>query len=83
MKNSHVRAKIALLTQQEVVDFIKALCDGRNDFYDVENFSGTKVVNARSILGMLYATGEFPDEMYLVNITNDGYFPSEIDNFRG
>ena len=72
---SHIRAKVKLITQNDAIDFIKALCDGKSDFYDLENFDGCQKVNARSILGVLYATGEFPNEIYLVNTTTDGYFP--------
>lgn len=79
---NHVRAKVKLTTQNDAIDFIKALCDGKSDFYDLENFDGSQKVNARSILGVLYATGEFPNEIYLVNRTTDGYFPSDIDRFR-
>ena len=78
---SHIRAKIKLNTMEDVQKFIYALCTG-NDFYDIENFDGTKCVNARSLLGMLYAVSEFPNELYLVNIKNDGIFPHSIDEFR-
>ena len=69
---SHIRAKVKLITQNDAIDFIKALCDGKSDFYDLENFDGSQRVNARSILGVLYATGEFPNEIYLVNERKSG-----------
>lgn len=78
----HVRAHVRLTTQNDVMDFIRALCDGTSNFYDVENYEGTKCVNARSLLGMLYATSEFPNSIYLVNTTVDGEFPATIDRFR-
>lgn len=77
----HVRAKIELSSRDDIVNFIYALCDGSMDFYNVENFDGSKIVNARSILGMLYASSEF-DSLFLVNITTDGSFPASIDKFR-
>lgn len=78
----HIRAHVRLTTQNDVMDFIRALCDGTSNFYDVENYDGSKCVNARSLLGMLYATAEFPNSLYLVNTTVDGEFPSAIDQFR-
>lgn len=77
----HTRAKIELSSRDDIVNFIYALCDGSTDFYNVENFNRTEIVNARSILGMLYASSEF-DSMFLVNITTDGRFPASIDKFR-
>ena len=78
----HIRAHVRLTTQNDVMDFIRALCDGTSNFYDVENYDGSKCVNARSLLGMLYATAEFPNSLYLVNTTVDGEFRSAIDQFR-
>ena len=71
----HVRARLQIVTQNEAVEFINALCDGKT-------FASTQRVNARSILGVLYATAEFKDEIYLVNLDNDGVFPAAIDKFR-
>ena len=71
---SHIRAKVKLITQNDAIDFIKALCDGKNDFYDLENFDGSQRVNAFSILVVLYATGKFPNQIYLVNTTSFVYF---------
>lgn len=79
---SHIRAHVRLITQNDVMEFIKILCDGTSNFYDVENYDGSKCVNARSLLGMLYATCEFPNSLYLVNTTVDGEFPAAIDRFR-
>lgn len=78
----HVRAHIRLSTQADVLDFIKALCDGTTNRYTVESTDGTQRANARSLLGMLYASSDYPNGMYLVNETVDGYFPSAIDAFR-
>lgn len=77
----YIRCKVLLETKEQINNFILALCDGTNSWYAVENKEGDRVVNARSILGMLYATAEF-DETYLVNETNNGYFPNKIDAFR-
>lgn len=78
---SHVRAKIELSSRENIIDFIYALCDGSTDFFSIENFNGTMKVNARSILGMIYAVTEF-DALFLVNDTTDGRFPASIDKFR-
>ena len=78
---SHVRAKIELSSRENIIDFIYALCDGSTDFFSIENFNGTMKVNARSILGMIYAVTEF-DTLFLVNDTTDGRFPASIDKFR-
>ena len=78
---SHVRAKIELSSRENIIDFIYALCDGSTDFFSIENFSGTMKVNARSILGMIYAVTEC-DALVLVNDTTDGRFPASIDKFR-
>ena len=78
---SHVRAKIELSSRENIIDFIYALCDGSTDFFSIENFNGTMKVNARSILGMIYAVPEF-DALFLVNDTTDGRFPASINKFR-
>lgn len=79
----HIRAHLRIVTQSEAVEFINALCDGKIiDRFDLENFESSQRVNARSILGVLYATAEFKDEIYLVNLDNDGSFPAAIDKFR-
>ena len=79
----YVRAHIRLNTTMEANDFVAALnSDGSTDNYSVENFSGAHRVNARSLLGVIYATVEFNDNMYLVNETTNGKFPSSIDKYR-
>lgn len=78
---SHVRAKIELSSRENIIDFIYALCDGSTDFFSIENFNGTMKVNARSILGVIYAVTEF-DALFLINDTTDGRFPASIDKFR-
>lgn len=79
----HIRAHVRIDTQTKVLEFIMALCDGKiTDHFDLENFEATQRVNARSLLGVVYATTEFPDNIYLVNTDNDGVFPVSIDAFR-
>lgn len=80
-QHPYIRCKILLESKEQINQFILALCDGTNSWYAVENKEGDRVVNARSMLGMMYATAEF-DETYLVNETNNGHFSSKIDAFR-
>lgn len=81
MIDMHSRAHIRLTTQTDLFHFINIL-NTSDDSFDVENFYANHVVNARSAIGMLYMMGEYGEEMYLVNRTNDGVFPSNIDVFR-
>ena len=48
----------------------------------LENFDGSLRVNARSIHGIIYAASDYSDEMFLVNESDDGVFPSGIDKYR-
>ena len=76
------RTKIRLETNKEVTAFVQKLnADGSIDKYIVEDVEGRHRVNARSYLGMLYASAEFADNMFLVNETEDGKFPSFIYEF--
>ena len=78
-----MRARIRLDTTKAVSDFVKILnSDGSINKYVVEDFDGRHRVNARSYLGMIYASAEFGEHMYLVNETEDGYFPAFINEFR-
>ena len=73
--DNRIRAQIRLDTQQKILDFTNYLNNevGR---YSVEDVSGERRVDARSLLGLIYASGDFGDEMYLVNETDNGYFPN-------
>lgn len=78
-----VRARIRLDTLNQVVDFVKQLNqDGSINKYVIEDRDGRHRVNARSYLGVVYASSEFGDFMYLVNETEDGVFPASINIFR-
>ena len=78
---SHVRAQINVTTQTEILKLISNLSN-LDDTFTVENFNGSIRVNARSIMGMLYITTECGDQLYLVNNTHDGVFPSFLDELR-
>lgn len=76
------RTKIRLETNKDVTSFVRQLnSDGSIDKYIVEDKLGKCRVDARSYLGMLYASAEFAGHMYLVNETEDGKFPTFIYEF--
>ena len=77
-----IRAKIELITATEMRNFISCVnSDGTADKYVLENFDGSFRADARSMLGVAYATAEF-DGVFLVNRTHDGVFPKGINKFR-
>lgn len=79
----HSRAHIRISTTAEAGSFVSQLnMDGTVDKYIIEDFSGVQRANARSLLGVIYALTDYNDEMYLVNMTNDGTFPSFVDAYR-
>ena len=78
-----VRAKIRLHTSAEVNKFVSELnADGTIIRYSIENEDGNYRVSARSYLGVLYASAEWGGNLYLVNETEDGVFPSFVNQFR-
>ena len=79
----HSRAHIRLNTTAEAGVFVAQInTDGTTDKYIIEDFNGTQRANARSLLGVIYAMSDFNDEMYLVNMTRDGVYPSFVDAYR-
>jgi hypothetical protein len=79
----HSRAHIRVITTAEATQFVSDLnSDGTANKYIIENFDCESRVNARSLLGVIYAMTEHQDEMFLVNLTEDGKFPSIIDKYR-
>lgn len=81
MNTPHVRAHIRLTTQEEITKFMASL-SALEDSFSIEDFDGIQKANAKSTLGVMYASCDYGEQMYLVNLTNDGYFPSVIDQFR-
>lgn len=80
---SHSRAHIRINTTLEASNFVAQMnTDGTTNKYTIENFDGSHRANARSFLGVLYAMSDYNDEMFLVNETQDGYFPNFIDAYR-
>ena len=79
----HARAHIRLNTMDEIKTFIDQFNRiGGIDKFMVEDFEGKQRVNARSLVGMIYAMTDFNDNMFIVNETTDGVFPNFIDAYR-
>lgn len=76
----HIRRHLKITTQTEVMKFVNAI-QMEPDMYHIEDFEANFRANAASIMGVMYAMIEFNDNMFLVNKTNDGHFPSFIDQF--
>ena len=79
--SNHIRAHIRLSNQAEVMTFIQNLSK-YNDNFSIENRTGAHRVNAKSVIGVMYTMFDFPEDMYLVNDTRDGFIPSFVDSFR-
>lgn len=80
---AHVRAHILIEGARQAADFVSKLnSDGTTNKFFIESKSGSDRVNARSLLGVIYASTEYPNEMYLVNDTEDGEFPVFINSYR-
>lgn len=77
---AHTRAHIRLNNQTEAMGLVQALCN-QNDDFSIENFNGDRRINAKSIIGVMYATLDFNDEMFLVNDAG-GVIPSSVDVYR-
>lgn len=79
----YTRAHIRFNTTEEVTKFVTEInSDGTVNKYTIENFNGDLRVNARSLFGIIYAMTEYCDNMYLVNETENGYFPQFVDKYR-
>ena len=81
MNTNHVRAHIRLSSQAEVMTFVQGLSKF-NDNFSIESRNGMHRVNAKSVIGVMYTMFDFPEEMYLVNDTRDGFIPSFVDQYR-
>ncbi len=79
--SNHIRAHIRLSSQAEVMTFVQGLSKF-NDSFTIENRNGVHRVNAKSVIGVMYTMFDFPEEMYLVNDTRDGFIPSFVDSYR-
>ena len=79
---AHSRAKVRIDRPEDAEKFVKMLnSDGTTAKFLLENFDGSFKVDARSILGVIYASVEWAGETYLVNTTRDNVYPSGIREF--
>ena len=78
---TRIRAHIRLSNQAEVMTFIQHLTKF-NDNFSIESGKGTRRVDAKSVIGVMYTMYDFPEDMYLVNDTRDGFIPSFVDSYR-
>lgn len=81
---AHTRAKLGIDTGRSVADFVRELnSDGSTEKWMVENFDGTLRVDARSLLGMMYASAEWNGEIYLFSASDDNAkIPNFVDKYR-
>ena len=80
---SYIRAHIRVNNPTEAAEFVSKLnSDGSTNSYVIENKDGKHRVNARSLLGVIYACTDYSDSMYLVNDSDDGNFPSFVNDYR-
>ena len=78
-----IRAKIVLDTTKSVLDFVQNMTSTNlEDRLTLENFDGSHRVSAKSFLGVMYASTEWGNDIYLINETNDGVFPNFVNNYR-
>lgn len=77
---AHTRAHIRLNNQVDVMGFVQALYNHKDDF-SIENFAGDLRINAKSLIGVMYAALDYNDSMFLVN-DSGGPIPSSIDVYR-
>ena len=78
-----IRIHIRINSNDEAARLVTILNgDGSLNKYMIENYDGTERINARSLMGVIYMCGVHNDDTYLVNDTNNGDFPLEIDDFQ-
>ena len=78
-----IRIHIRINSNDEAARLVTILNgDGSLNKYMIESYDGTERINARSLMGVIYMCGAHNNDTYLVNDTNNGDFPLEIDDFR-
>lgn len=81
MNHVHTRAHIRLNNQAEVMRFIQQLSEF-SDKFSIENINADHRTDAKSVLGVMYMTFDYADQMYLVNDTHDGNIPAFVNQYR-
>ena len=80
---NYVRAHIRLNSISDIKRFVEQLnSDGSINYYVFECADGSERLNARSVNKVTNMAADYSDEMYLVNLTVDGEFPSFINEYR-
>ena len=75
------RLHVRLYNQNHAAEFVSALNTWEDKFI-LESEDGMYRVNAKSIMGLLYFATEHNADMYLVNLTSNGYYPEGVMKFR-
>lgn len=74
------RARLCLKSGSDALELVSQLRNMEDAFY-IESCSGSRRINAKSLLGVLYTMLDFMDGMYLVNDTHAGCFPPSLGCF--
>lgn len=74
------RVQIRLNSWMEALELIQQL-SSLEDSFSIESRSGTRRVNAKSVLGVLYTMHQYGDGLYLVNNTHAGMIPNCVEPF--
>lgn len=77
---SNDRVHIQLKNGREALQLVQSLSD-LEDSFTIENQSGARRVNAKSVLGVIYTVFHFADGLYLVNNTHAGCIPDCVKPF--
>ena len=75
------RLQICLRDGRAALELVQQL-SGLSDSFMIENRSGAKSVNAKSVLGVLCTLMSWTDGLYLVNSTHSGEMPDCVEPFR-
>lgn len=75
-----IRTRIRIETMTDVRKLI-SICGSYPDNFMLETFDRMHRVSAQSTLGIMYMSAEHGDEIYLVNLTHNGEFPTAINDF--
>ena len=73
--------KLSLATAEAVRTFISVM-GSANDDYILEDEKHKVRVDAKSMLGVMYATSENGPMFFLINASGNDKYPSGVDQFR-
>lgn len=75
------RMHIVLLDQNDAITLVQGL-NKVQDTFVIENKNGTRRVNAKSMIGVMYTMMDYNAQTYLVNDDHDGEFPEFVKAFE-